>query len=728
MTDSIATDAPNASPVWLRRYMFFVVCVAVVGMLIMGAEPGVSVLKNSDAKICYYNLLVQGFQAGQLNLKKEVPPGLAQLANPYDPAENAPYMADVGDMSYYKGALYLYYGVAPALVLYWPYVAITGHYLQDASAGLIFCSLGFLVGAVLLYAIWRRYFPRVNMWAAMAGILIFGLTIAAHESEWLGIRIYEVALSSGFAFSMLALAAIWAAFHQPGRRIRWLLLASLAYGLAIASRPNLLFGAVILLVPVVHAWRAEGAAGATACQTAWKTGRLFAAAVGPLIFIGAGLMIYNVKRFGNPLEFGCRYEVTGMAAPGTDLGQFSLHYFWFNFRYYFWEPVHWMSHLPFVRSGPHWHSSSGHGHFGPDQYYGGLLTVYAPVWLALAAPLAWRSRPNSLLRWFIGTACLLFLTGALTICLFNIACDRYELDFLPALMIVAIIGIFALENNGIASRFWQNIARLGWCVLAACMVFTSFSAGLDSYVTANYFAGNVLVNRGFPDEAIARYRRVLAIEPQFAGAYVGLGNVLVEEGRNADAIVEYQKALQINPNLGEARYNLASSFMHEGRFSEAIVYFQKAVEIAPGSADAHNNFGNCLLQTGHEAEAIVQFQKAVELDPQSANLRCGLGNALLKVGRRDEAIAQYEKAVELAPDVAGVHYVLASGLLQGGRLDDAIGQYQKAVELGPDSAIFHWTYARALAQKGMTNEASVQYKKAVDIDPAVTNEVEGLKR
>jgi tetratricopeptide (TPR) repeat protein len=747
MTNSDATDAPNARLTWLRRGLFCVVCAAVIGMLFIGAEPGLSVLKNSDAKDCYYNLLIQGFRAGQLNLKKDVPPGLARLANPYDPVANRPYIDDVGDMSYYTGKLYLYYGVAPALVLYWPFLAITGHYLQDEWAGLIFCSLGYLAGAVLLYAIWRRYFPRVNMWVAMAGIFIFGLMIPAHESNWLGMRIYEVTENAGFAFGMLALAAIWAALHQPGRRRLWLLLASFAYGLAVASRPSLLLGAAVLLIPVIYAWRKEK-------SSPGETGRLLAATLGPILLIGVGQMIYNALRFGNPLNFGCRYEVTGIA-PTSAFGQFSLHYFWFNFQYYFWEPIHWSRHMPFIQP-VHWNPSSP-GNFGLELYYGGLLTMYPPVWLALAAPLAWRSASESRLRWFVATASLLFVAGALPICLFNIANLRYELDFLPALMLVAVIGIFAIENDGIGSRVWRSIGRWGWRALAACMLITCLSASLDTYVTANYFAGNTLVSRGLPDEAIERFLQALAIEPQYSGAYEGLGNALVQKGHAADAIAEYEKAIEIRPDLIETRYNLghcyyetgriqdciaqdqivlkqdpnfvkarndlASCFLLENRIAEALAQLQKAVQIAPDFADARNNLGFCLLRAGRVPEAIAQFQQAVELDPQSANYRCGLGNALLKAGHVDEANAEYQKAVELAPDAAGTHYVLASGLLQNERLDDAIREYRKAVELKPDSATYHWGLAGALAKKGLTDEAASEYKKAVELQPALAEKL-----
>ena len=80
-------------------------------------------------------------------------------------------------MSYYKGKLYLYFGVTPALVLFWPYVTLTGHYLSDKDAVVIFFALGFLVAAGLLRAVWRRYFPEVSIWVATVGLLALGLAV-----------------------------------------------------------------------------------------------------------------------------------------------------------------------------------------------------------------------------------------------------------------------------------------------------------------------------------------------------------------------------------------------------------------------------------------------------------------------------------------------------------------------------------------------------------------------
>ena len=80
------------------------VCALVIGVYAWSAKSGRMELWSLQAKNSYYNLLVQGFRDGQLNLKREVPPGLAQLADPYDPLDNSPYLSTDNpllDLSYY---------------------------------------------------------------------------------------------------------------------------------------------------------------------------------------------------------------------------------------------------------------------------------------------------------------------------------------------------------------------------------------------------------------------------------------------------------------------------------------------------------------------------------------------------------------------------------------------------------------------------------------------------
>ena len=82
------------------------VCALVIGVYAYAAHSGYMEVLSLNAADTYYNLLVQGFRAGQLSLKKEVPSGLAQLTDPYDPSANALYRHTpyrMNEMTYYKG-------------------------------------------------------------------------------------------------------------------------------------------------------------------------------------------------------------------------------------------------------------------------------------------------------------------------------------------------------------------------------------------------------------------------------------------------------------------------------------------------------------------------------------------------------------------------------------------------------------------------------------------------
>ena len=329
------------------------------------------------------------------------------------------------------------------LILFWPFVALTGHYLFNRLAVTIFCAVGVTVSLGLLRALWRRYYSEASIWVVATCALALGLATGVPallpQSD-----IYQVAISGGYMLTMLALAGIWKALHEPERRCRWLAAASVAYGLAVGARPSLLFGAVILLVPVVQAWRER--------RKIWA---LLTAATGPIILIGLGLMLYNALRFDNPFEFGVRYQLAGQRQVTRQF--LSLRYLWFNFRVFFLEPAHWSGRFPFVHDITVPPLPAGYD-TQPKQPFGVLANIPL-TWLALAAPLAWRGRSGQergALRWFVTAVALLFGICAVTLGLFWSASFRYEVDFLPALVLLAVVGILGFERALTTPGLWRG--------------------------------------------------------------------------------------------------------------------------------------------------------------------------------------------------------------------------------------------------------------------------------
>jgi tetratricopeptide (TPR) repeat protein len=606
--------------------VFCVVCLACAVALFLSASPSAGVEFGLPAASQKYNLLVDGFRSGTLSLKAEVPRGLAALADPYDPQANEPYRYGperLQDSSYYQGRLYIYFGPTPALTLFWPWLALTGHYLSHETAVAIFCAVGFLSSAGLLLAIWRFYFPEAG----------FGLVLAlppalALAPGALGIlqrpEVYEVAISCAYAFSMLALGALWLALQRPVQRARWLAAASFLYGLAVAARPSMVFGAVMLLIPVILDWRSRTAPGG------WRRkGLLLGTALGPIGLLGLGVMAYNQMRFGSPLEFGMKYMLQGVRA--AKLQNFSLRYAPFNLRMYFIEPAHWSLRYPFLWPGAPPPAPEGHEEWESSI---GILTALPVSWLALASVIGVRSgRPGSALRWFLAILATLFGTSALIISLFMGTTERYELDFLPALLLLAAAGTLALDC--IVNR--RMIRRAFHCAVGL-LLLASLAFAVCSVIQARSYqyldrGNHFFIWNRWPDAA-AQFEQVLRLHPDFAEAHNSLANLLARQpGRQPDAIAHYETALRLRPDYAEAHNNLANLLASQpGRQEDAIAHYEAALRIRPDYAHAHYNLAILLASVpGRQAEAVLHLKAALKIDPDSAPAREALQRLQPKV-------------------------------------------------------------------------------------------------
>ncbi|HUJ71224.1 MAG TPA: tetratricopeptide repeat protein, partial [Verrucomicrobiae bacterium] len=398
---------------------------------------------------------------------------------------------------------------------------------------------------------------------------------------------------------------------------------------------------VILLVPVAQAWREKRPIGVP-----------LLAATGPIILIGLGLMLYNARRFDNPLEFGWRYQLGGKRQLMIHF--LSLRYFWFNFRVYFLEPARWGARFPFVHEiavPPE-----------PAGYYGldgasGILTNIPLVWLALAAPLAWRSRSGqagSILRSFVTSVGLLFAACALTIMFYCFASIRYAVDFLPALVLLAVVGILGLERtlaptseSGQAdpSRVWRNAARCGWGVLLGFSVVFNLLVSVVNYAHAGCGLATVLVIKDRVPEAIQVFEKALRVEPDFADGHYNLGIALLQAGQVPEAIREYEYALRLKPDYADAHVNLGTALAKLGRTEDAFRHYKEALRINPGNAVAHYDVGSTLYRAGRVQEAIKEFEAALRIWPDYAEAHNGLGGALLRAGNTQNAIAHYNQAL-----------------------------------------------------------------------------------
>lgn len=421
----------------------------------------------------YYNLLLHGFLKGHLYMDAPVAEELKACPDPWNPAVRGPQCPIMQDATYYDGHYYLYYGVGPLVSLLLPFRLLTGSDLPISLATFCFACGGLLVSLVLWQHIKERYFAEVSAYVGWAAVLILGITnlVPVLLRRTL---VYELPIASGYFFSMFALLAIYLCMHSEKRRYLWMAAASLSLGFAVASRLTYLFTMPILLFPAFWDWR-RGSMRKFAISSI----RLVAAAVLPIGAVGVAMAIYNYQRYGSFTEFGTSYQVAEMFYLAK-MQNFGVGHVPFNFVNYLFAPLDMSRYYPFfmLPGTWNWPVRPPADYFGPELVPGFLLCF--PIGI-LASLSIFAARGRSKEDRDLLQAWLYALWGLLAGCfgcllVFHAGIVRYMLDFTPAFMVCAAVGLLVLEKQ---LRNWSRIVyRVLVRSIWGCVLCFSVAAAL----------------------------------------------------------------------------------------------------------------------------------------------------------------------------------------------------------------------------------------------------------
>ena len=168
-------------------------------------------------------------------------------------------------------------------------------------------------------------------------------------------------------------------------------------------------------------------------------------------------------------------------------------------------------------------------------------------------------------------------------------------------------------------------------------------------------------------QAADLFARMAELAPQDAEAHYNLAVVLGSLERTDDAIAQYRRAIALKGDHAKAHSNLGSALTARGQVAQAEAACRRAVALAPGLATAHVNLGCVLAREDRLEEAAQCFRRAAELRPDLAAAPLNLGLALHDQGRLDQALVAYRRATEIRPDYADAHMAEAFALLTVGR-------------------------------------------------------------
>jgi serine/threonine-protein kinase len=181
----------------------------------------------------------------------------------------------------------------------------------------------------------------------------------------------------------------------------------------------------------------------------------------------------------------------------------------------------------------------------------------------------------------------------------------------------------ALRALDIDDSMAQAHASLGYVLLSyewdwdgAEEQFQRSIACNPAYPTAHQWYGHCLFSMGRLDDAAARMRRALELDPLSVPCNLGLGWSSYYARRYDDAIAQYRRTLEIAPDLPMVLYELGLAYQNKGCYDEALAAFERAHTVSGGEAIAVMLLGQLHGITGRHEEARRHLSNLQEVSRQ----------------------------------------------------------------------------------------------------------------
>jgi serine/threonine-protein kinase len=263
------------------------------------------------------------------------------------------------------------------------------------------------------------------------------------------------------------------------------------------------------------------------------------------------------------------------------------------------------------------------------------------------------------------------------------------------------------------------------------------AAAVEPQAVEEYLKGRHQWNRRTPSsllQAVAHFRRAVALQPDYAAAHAGIAESLVvlpgfpistmsPEEALPEAIASAERAIALDDRLAEAHAALAYARLHSLDPAGAETSFRRALTVNPGYATAHFWYAAALAAGGRFDDSIVEAKRAETLDPASPIIVSGTAWMYHLARRFEEEVQSARAALALDPNFLMAYYRLGEGLLHLGRASEAVAALEKARLLSDSGPDMIATVAYAYGRVGREREARDSLRRLLKLRESKTRYV-----
>ena len=218
-------------------------------------------------------------------------------------------------------------------------------------------------------------------------------------------------------------------------------------------------------------------------------------------------------------------------------------------------------------------------------------------------------------------------------------------------------------------------------------------------------------------EAIAAYRRALALRPEYPEAACNLAMLLAEQG-DAQAGEELLRSLLGGASGGMEHFAMGEMLRLQGRLEEARESYALALAQVPEPSDLRLKVSVALVLAGQADQSLIELLPLIAERPNDAKPLVVAGAALQALGETRQAIEMFTQALALDPDEVRARNMLAVCHYDLGEYGLAIEHFRTGLSQAPGDLELRCNLAGALRSQGDLAGSMREMQQLLDEQPS----------